>query len=120
WALNLRFDELQRYLHRSVAHGTEFPVLPLRNLTFEVTPNVWVNQVALLDVETNAWDTPYQFQYTAMAMEQHGAWPGSWGPIVETFEPRYQGTNPMGALDTQLSQFSGGGWGEWTPLSTVS
>jgi hypothetical protein len=120
WALNIAFNDLQRYLHRTSAHGAEFAVLPLRNMTLEVGPTTWVNQVALLNSQTDAWDMSYQFQYMAMPLDQHGAWPGSWGPIVETFEPRYHGTNPMGALNTQLANSVNGGWDQWTSLSAMS
>jgi hypothetical protein len=116
WALDLPLGTLGPYLHRTPAHGAEYAVLALRNMTFELSGNVWVNQVSLLNAQTNAWDVAYQFQYAALPAEQHGTWPGSWGPIVETFEAHYQGTNPMGALNTQISQASDATWTAWTPL----
>jgi hypothetical protein len=65
----------------------------------------------------NQWDLIYQFDYPATPAEQQGVWVGSWGPIVETFQNPYQGTNPMGALNTQsISRDSNNQWGTWHQL----
>ena len=84
------------------------------NFTYQSAPNHWYNQVWLWNITANRWDLIYQFDYPATLAEQQGVWVGSWGPIVETFQSPYVGTNPMGALNTQVvSRANNDQWGEW-------
>ena len=60
----------------------------------------------------------YQYDYAATDSEQKTGWIGSWAPIVETFQPLYVQTSPMGALGAQLvGSDNNGVWGSWAPLS---
>ncbi len=114
WQTNIPFANLGSYVQTGSAHGHPYPVLPLMNVTDQSAANHWYNQVWLLNHTANRWDLVYQFDYPATLVEQQGVWVGSWGPIVETFQNPYQGTNPMGALNTQLiSRASNNQWGTW-------
>ena len=63
-------------------------------------------------------DLIYQFDYSATLVDQQSVWVGSWGPIVETFQSPYMGTNAMGTLNTQLiSRDSNNQWGQWHSLA---
>lgn len=117
WMRNVPLNELTNYLRETNAHGAPVTVLPVLNLTFQSPSGGWMNQVSLLNAATNAWEPAYQEPYPANALEQHGQWMGSWGPLVETFEAHYQGTNPMGALNTQLAVAANGSWVNWQPLN---
>ncbi len=114
WQTNVPFANLASYVRTESAHGHPYQVLPLLNMTYQSAADHWYNQVWLLNYTASRWDLVYQFDYAATLAEQQGVWVGSWGPIVETFQNPYQGTNPMGALATQLvSRNSGNQWGAW-------
>jgi len=114
WQTNIPFANLASYVRTESAHGHPYQVLPLLNITYQSAANHWYNQVWLWNRAANRWDLIYQFDYSATLAEQQGVWVGSWGPIVETFQNPYQGTNPMGALNTQaISRASNNQWGEW-------
>lgn len=118
WQPATPFANLGAYLGNEVVQGTTCQVLAVINTTFQQSPGQWVNEVRLLNVQANEWHLVYQFQYPATLQEQTGDWVGSWGPIVETFQDVYAGTNLMGALKTQiLSRDSNGNWGQWGHLS---
>jgi hypothetical protein len=117
WQRNVPFANLAPYLRTASAHGRPYQVLPLLNITYQAAPNHWYNQVWLWNGAANRWELVYQFEYPATPAEQQGAWVGSWGPIVETFQNPCQGTNPVGALNTQLSSRAGNNaWGSWQLL----
>jgi hypothetical protein len=118
WQTNIPFANLAGYVRTESAHGHPYQVLPLLNITAESSANQWYNQAWLWNHVANRWDLIYQFDYPATLDEQQGVWVGYWGPIVETFQNPYQGTNPMGALNTQLiSRASDNQWGAWHLLS---
>jgi hypothetical protein len=116
WQRSIPSSQLTEYLKKQEAHGAIFAVLPLMNMTYMNPSGSWVNQVWLLNQTTSHWDLVYQYTYPASLAQQLTGWPGSWGPILETFQDRYTGTNDMGALNTQLSSQSNGQWGAWSPL----
>jgi hypothetical protein len=63
------------------------------------------------------WALIYQHSYASTDDAQQAQWVGSWGPIIETFQGYYTGSNPMGALGVQLrSADSTGAWGAWGQL----
>lgn len=114
WQTNIPFANLASYVRTESAHGHPYQVLPLLNITYQSAANHWYNQVWLWNHAAKRWDLIYQFDYSATLAEQQGVWVGSWGPIVETFQNPYQGTNPMGSLNTQLTgRASTNEWGAW-------
>jgi hypothetical protein len=118
WQTNVPFAALGSYVRPQTAHGQLYQVLPLLNVTFQSTASHWYNQVWLSNHVANRWDLIYQFDYPATLAEQYGAWVGSWGPIIETFQGTYHGTNVMGALNTQLiARDSNHQWGTWQFLT---
>jgi hypothetical protein len=118
WQTDIPFGHLSNYLTTSSAHGHPYQTLPIWNSTWKINSNTYRNQVLLYNHVRNGWDLVYQYDYTATDTQQKTDWVGSWGPIVETFQPSYNHTNPMGALATQLiSADSSGHWGSWALLS---
>jgi hypothetical protein len=114
WQTNVPFASIADYLRTESAHGHRYQVLPLLNTTVQSGTNSWYNQVWLWHQPADRWDLIYQYDYSAVPAEQQSGWVGSWGPIVETFQNTYQGTNPLGALSTQLLSRDGHGqWGSW-------
>lgn len=118
WQTNLPYAQLTNYLFQRSSHGTNFVTLPVMNYTFEVAPSQWRNQAFLRNKVTDTWDLVYQYDYSSTIGEQTQSWVGSWGPIVETFQDAYVGTNAMGALDTMLASMNPDG--TWTPWSALS
>lgn len=119
WQTNVPFANLASYVRTESAHGHPYQVLPLMNVTSQSAANYWYNQVWFWNHAANRWDLIYQFGYSATLAEQQGVWVGSWGPIVETFQNPYQGTNPMGALNTQVIGRDGNNqWGAWHLLGS--
>ena len=55
-------------------------------------------------------DLMYQFDYVALADAQRSGAIGIWGPIVETFQDRYTGTNAMGFHSASLANFTNDRW----------
>lgn len=120
WQTNIPFANLGNYLTMQSSHGNSYQVLPLMNVTSQSGTDYWYNQVWLWNHVANRWDLIYQYGYSATQADQKSGWVGSWGPIVETFQDAYQGTNPMGALNTQLlSRDNNNQWGSWYFLSAT-
>ena len=118
WQTDIPFTALDNYVTTTPAHGTQYPVLPVWNSTWAIGAGMYRNQALLYNNVRGGWDLVYQYDYTATDAQQKTGWIGSWGPIVETFQPLYAGTNPMGALGTQLvSSDNNGVWGSWALLS---
>ena len=114
------FSNLGQYLGTETVHGIACPIIAVMNTTYQQSPGTWANEVRLLDVGARQWQLVYQFIYAATLQDQTGDWVGSWGPIVETFQDAYAGTNTMGALSTQLiSQDADGNWGQWAQLTNT-
>lgn len=116
WQHEVSLSSMGSYLRQEISHGVQYQVLPLMNMTYQVSQNKWINQVWLLNQADSNWDLAYQYGYVARSSDQHGEYVGSWGPIVETFQDAYRGTNSMGALNTQLSTQLNGQWGIWSSL----
>ena len=118
WQTNIAFADLGDYLQNVSAHGNSYQVLPVLNYTVQRAPNDWYNQVWLYAHAANRWDLIYEYSYPATLAEQQTGFVGSWGPIVETFQPSYTGTSPMGAATTQLVSCNPSGvWGDWHLLN---
>jgi hypothetical protein len=118
WQTDIPFTSLQKYLTTQSAHGHPYPVLPVWNSTWLIGANRYRNQALLYDHSRGGWDLIYQYDYAGTDAQQKSAWVGSWGPIVETFQPLYVHTNQMGVLGTQLiSADNNGQWGSWALLA---
>jgi len=109
WQTNIPFANLAGYLRTESAHGNSYQTLMLTNLTFSDGSGLWTNQVILWNEGAARWDLVYSYQYSATLAQQQAAFYGSWGPIVETFQSTYSGTQPMGALGTQIIGSDGQG-----------
>lgn len=116
WQTNIPFGNLTGYLRTESAHGKSYKALMLTNLTFTDGSDLWHNQVLLWNQGANRWELVYDYQYSATLAKQQAAFYGSWGPIVETFQNPYSGTEPMGALGTQIIG-RGNQWSLWQNLS---
>jgi hypothetical protein len=118
WQTNIPFANLTSYLRSTVAHGWGLQVLLVWNSSFEIGVNRWRNEVLLHNRVTNGWDLVYRYDYTSTTAEQTSGWPGSWGPIVETFQNSYQNTRWLGFLNTMLiARNAAGQWGNWGVLT---
>src|SRR5882724_4856796 len=118
WQTDIPFSGLSDYLVTESAHGHPYQVLPVWNSTWRISETTFRNEVLLHNHTRGGWDLVYQYDYAATDAQQKTGWVGSWGPIVETFQPLYSQTNAMGALQTQLrSADSNGTWGDWATLS---
>ena len=118
WQTNIPFANLANYCSRVVAHGKSLQILKVQNSTFEIAPNRWRNEVLMHNRVANRWDLIYRFDYASTTAIQTAGWVGSWGPIVETFQPTYNGTNLMGFLNTMLiGRNAAGVWGAWGLLT---
>jgi hypothetical protein len=118
WQTDVPFTSLANYLTTISAHGHPYPVLPVWNSTWLIGTNTYRNQALLYNHVRGGWDLIYQYDYSATDTQQKTGWVGSWSPIVETFQPAYLHTNPMGALGTQLiSADNSGNWGNWALLA---
>jgi hypothetical protein len=118
WQTDCPFSALGNYIRTDSAHGNNYQVLPVWNSTWMIGANRWRNQALLYNHVRGGWDLMYQYDYTATESAQKTGWIGSWGPIVETFQPSYNHTNPMGALATYLIGANNSGvWGAWALLS---
>ena len=121
WQTDIGFSSLANYLARKKSHGVTYQVLPVWNSTWRVSGSSWRNEALLYNRVRKGWDLIYQYDYTATEEQQKGAWIGSWGPIVETFQARYSRTKPMGALATRLiSADAAGVWGSWATLKAAN
>lgn len=115
WQTNIPFANLASYLRTESAHGQPYKTLMLTNLTFADATGLWHNQVILWNEGAARWELVYDYQYSATLAQQQATFYGSWGPIVETFQPSYSGTEPMGALGTQIIGRDDQ-WGSWQNL----
>jgi hypothetical protein len=118
WQTDVPFTSLDNYLTTASAYGNPYPVLPVWNGTWAIGADTYRNQALLYNNVRAGWDVVYQYDYAATDAQQKTGWVGSWAPIVETFQPLYVNTNPMGALGAQLSSLDNNGvWGSWATLS---
>jgi hypothetical protein len=116
WQHNIPAAELAPYRRTDASHGTPFPTLTVLNVTLQNDGTTWTNQAYLLNQALNCWDFIYEHVYPAGTPDQHNDDLGSWAPIVETFQPQFSGTLPLGALNTMLAGRSGASWDPWTRL----
>lgn len=114
WQIDVPWSSMSNYLRTVPAHGASYQVLGIWNTTFQLSPGQWRNEAWLWNRAMARYDLSYRFDYPAMLPDQTNGFPGSWGPIVETFQPSYNGTNPLGCLATQTAtRDSAGNWSPW-------
>jgi hypothetical protein len=99
--------------------GEEEPQPPRPEIPGEDAVPEWRNVVLLRNVVLNSWDVVHVYDYYAtMAQQKPRGLGDAWGPIVETFQAAYHGTNPMGALETKLAaRDMAGAWSNWALLA---
>jgi hypothetical protein len=121
WQTDIPLSGLSNYLTKESAHGHPYQVLPVWNSTWQINATSYRNQVLLFNRVRGGWDLIYQYDYSATDAQQKTGWVGSWAPIVETFQPLYANTSPMGALRAQtISSDNGGTWGNWALLAAAN
>jgi hypothetical protein len=121
WQTNIPSSALEKYLSGLSSHGHPYLVLPVWNSATLVDADRYRNQVLLYDQVRGGWDLIYQYDYGATDSQQKSGWVGSWGPLVEAFQPRYMRTNQLGAVDVQLvSADDTGQWGSWMRLAPLN
>lgn len=119
WQTNIPFSSLSDYITKKSAHGTSYQVISIQNQTYVKSGNTWTNVVWLQNYKMGRYDLIYSYDYTSSESEQKADWVGSWGPIVETFQDPYQGTNQFGCLRAYLqARDSSNKWSSWALLSS--
>ena len=108
---------LSDYIRTKTIHGTTRQYLTVQNTTLQTGTNTWANYVWLNCSSDNSFDLVYSYSYTATLSDQQGQWVGSWGPIVETFQDSYSGTNTAGFYQTFL-RTKDSAWSGWEYLTT--
>ena len=122
WSANIDvgFADLHEmgHLSRKTVGDSDYQILTVQNQTYLVEGNSWANAVWLYNYVKGTWDLVYTYEYSATEDEQKTGWPGSWGPIVETFQNAYSSVNPLGFLQVRLSSRDAGmSWNDWQLLS---
>lgn len=117
WVIDIPLALLEAYLFPRANTASAQRTLSIMNSTYQLGEGVYRNEVLLFNHLQRAWDRFYLYDYAAQEWEQKSGWIGSWGPIIETFQNGYAGTNPMGARRTLLAE--AGRDGKWTPWSLL-
>jgi hypothetical protein len=117
WQIDVGFGDVQDYISSKAAHGQEYQILSLQNLTYIKTGEIWTNEVRLMNYRRGGYDLIYSYDYTSNVQEQKTGAVGTWASIVETFQGAYNGIEPVGFLNTSLcSRDSSLTWSPWQPL----
>lgn len=112
---------LKEYLTNKQIEGKSRQILALQNQTFVVDTSQgkrWRNQVYLYNHQKGYYSLIYKYDYEATEEEQKSKWVGSWGPIVETFQDSYSGTNPVGFSYTYMQERDE--HDTWTPFHLLT
>jgi hypothetical protein len=126
WRLDVGFSSLGHYLATVSYHGRPYQVLGILNVSYQLSPGQWRNEAWLWNRYSGFLDLIYRHDYPAtrdeqLFTEEMGTLLGSFGPIVETFQPHYHYTYAMGALGITLnSKDMNGVWGPPWQLLTSS
>ena len=135
WQTDVVFSQLGAYIRNESVHGHVYQTLPIWNSTYEIVapdkgddrgtqapmpPKTWWrNEVLLYNNGVGRWDLIYRYDYSASIQQQTTGWIGTWGPIVETFQPLYQNTEAFGTTTTMLvGEDAAGAWGTWHDLDS--
>lgn len=117
WHAPMTHAGLQPYLHGCIVHGEMYQALRVLTVTYRSREDAWTNEVYLENASTGRMGLIYDWDYPATTADQHFAWEGSWGPIIETFQEWYSGTEPMGFADFSVATRRGTEWEPWERLS---
>ncbi|HXO80939.1 MAG TPA: hypothetical protein VN856_13740 [Mycobacterium sp.] len=120
WQTDRPFGTLTDYLDSTTTHGRSYQTLGVWNSTYQISATQWRNEALLWNRSANRWDLFYRYDYAATQAGQTAGYTGSWGPIVETFQPNYYCTQLLGGLSTMLiTRSESGAWGTWQLLSAT-
>ncbi len=125
WQLDIPLAGLDDYRHGRFTHDVTLGVFPVWNSTYQIDGAQWRNDVSLHNRTTCDWDLVYRYDYAATDVDQQptdlgGLHTSFWGPIVETFEDTYVGTDVMGFLSIQLASADGDVvWADWAPCTAI-
>jgi hypothetical protein len=119
FVVDIPLSSLQAYIQSSQGANAQ-RTLSIWNSTYSIGGLYYRNAVYLYNRLRESWDLVYLNDYSANDAGQKplgsgvGGW---WGPIVETFQPVYSGTNPMGFKRTSFSHADTfGRWSDWALL----
>jgi hypothetical protein len=117
WPVRRDISTMQDYLGQIPVNGVNVPFLRVINITYLTgAPNSWANEVHVLNVASGTLEMVYQRPYQATLATQQSGSVGFWGPIVETHEPSYSGTGPMGCAVAKMGINNNGGPFQWSNL----
>ena len=114
WQIHRPVSTMADYIGSIVANGVRFPVVQVMNVTYQGDATSWVNEVHVLNQVTGIPDLAYQYAYAATYEQQIMTGRGTWAPIVETSQPAYARTNPMGCSNTKMASRDVDG--TWSPM----
>ncbi|MFC9680389.1 hypothetical protein [Streptomyces sp. NPDC056948] len=117
--LDVPWSSMGAYRRTVNSHGLPRQVIGVTLTTAESSPGRWSNIVQLYNHVHDRHDLIYQFDYAATLAQQTAMSTfGNWGPIVETFQPAYSGTKPLGTLGASTcTRDVGGNWSPWGLLT---
>jgi hypothetical protein len=115
FVVSVPLASLAPYLAAGKGERSSSRNLSVWNSTYNIGGFYWRNAVYLHNRVRQGWDLIYQNDYASDDATQKSG--GGWGPIVETFQPAYSGTQPMGFKRTAFSEAdSSGRWSQWALL----
>lgn len=121
WQVDRPGSSLTSYLSTLEIDSRRYQVLYILNRTHQEEDLSWTNEVYLLNVSREQLDLIYRFDYASTIEDQKAGWTGSWGPIVETFQDQYFGTNPLGfAYASVMPRDASFRWGDWEALEPAT
>lgn len=117
WQVDKTLDDMSEYIGTRVVQGVEYPIVSLQNQTIRIAPDQWQNNAWLVNQVSGDYDLVYSNTYAALDAKQKDAFMGSWGPIVETFQDHYTGTEHLGFIGAYLqARDEAMNWGQWALL----
>lgn len=117
WVLEIPMSALGDYLVRD-ASAQSSRALTIWNSTYSIGGLMYRNEVFLYNHLGPGWDLFYQYDYGADPDQHRSHAVNYWGPIVETFQPVYTGTNPLGYMRTRIAAADDlGRWSKWDLLN---
>lgn len=117
WQTDMSFPELAPYLRERHLYGAAHQCLLVMNFTIRSGPDRWTNGVYLHNAVTGELDRIYTYEYACSTHGQKVGWNGSWGPILETFQNRYEGTRQLGFAEFGVAACRDTEWEPWELLS---
>ncbi|HEX4849813.1 MAG TPA: hypothetical protein VFV08_03355 [Puia sp.] len=102
WSLSIAFSQVEANLSMVTVNGKMLRYCRILNRSEMISPGVWENKVCLFNFRNQNWDLVYNYQYPMEPDKQKDDYQGSWGPIVECFQEKYEQLNPMGFYKAML------------------